>query len=76
VQAPEKEQPLKASVAADLQKVTYMEKLGKVHYNQDYKGNLESLMSMGFLDFNRNLVLLSQHHNDLEAVLGKLIDNN
>jgi len=76
VHAPEQEQPLKASEQADLQKVTYTEKLHKVNYNKDFKDNLQSLMSMGFLDFNRNLMLLSQHHNDLERVLGKLIDNN
>ena len=76
VHAPEEEQPLKASEQADLQKVAYTEKLHKVNYNKDFKDNLQSLMSMGFLDFNRNLMLLSQHHNDLERVLGKLIDNN
>ena len=33
-------------------------------------------MNMGFLNFYRNVKLLSLHQNDLEAVLGKLIDDN
>lgn len=69
---------LKQSVqgAVDVQKVAYVEKLNTAHYNKDYKDNLHNLMSMGFLDFTKNLALLAQHHNNLEPVLGKLIDGN
>jgi len=31
-------------------------------------------MSMGFLDFDKNLQLLQQHYNNLEPVLAKLIE--
>lgn len=42
-------------------------------YIKEYRDNLENLMSMGFLDFDKNLQLLQQNHNNLEPVLGKLI---
>lgn len=61
--------------AIELQKVAYLEKLNTAPYNKDFKDNLQNLMSMGFLDFTKNLALLAQHHNNLEPVLGKLIDN-
>ena len=60
--------------AADLQKVSYLEKVQHAHYNKDYKANLEQLMSMGFLDFDKNLQLLQQNYNNLEPVLTKLIE--
>lgn len=56
--------------------MTYLQKLNTAHYNKDFKDNLQNLMSMGFLDFEKNLLLLQQNHNNLEPVLGKLIDNN
>lgn len=56
--------------------MAYLEKLATAHYPRDLKDNLAALMSMGFLDFGRNLTLLNQNHNNLEPVLGKLIDNN
>lgn len=59
----------------DVQKVAYLEQLNTAHYNKDFKDTLQNLMSMGFLDFAKNLKLLQQNHNNLEPVLGKLIDN-
>jgi len=63
-----------AASAADLQKVAYLEKVQHAHYNKDFKANMEQLMSMGFLDFEKNLQLLQQHYNNLEPVLAKLIE--
>ena len=60
-------------IASDLEKVAYLQKLETVHYNKDFKDNLQNLMSMGFLDFAKNLQLLQENHNNLEPVLGKLI---
>ena len=51
-----------------------MEKLEKVNYNKEFKHNLQELMNMGFMDFKKNLILLSKEQNNLEMVLGKLID--
>lgn len=65
-----------AQASMDVQKVAYLEKMNTAHYPRDLKDNLSALMSMGFLDFARNLRLLQQNHNNLEPVLGKLIDNN
>ena len=53
--------------------MAYLQKLETVHYNKDFKDNLQNLMSMGFLDFAKNLQLLQENHNNLEPVLGKLI---
>lgn len=77
VVAPDAEEPLNQSEqgAADVQKVAYLQKLESEHYNKDYRDNLHSLMTMGFLDFAKNLKLLQQNHNNLEPVLGALIDN-
>lgn len=77
VASPEPMPVLKQSEQAsiDVQKVAYLEKLNTAHYNKDFKDNLSALMSMGFLDFAKNLILLQQNHNNLEPVLGKLIDN-
>jgi hypothetical protein len=52
-----------------------MDKVNKVNYNKDFKDNLICLMNMGFHDFNKNLIHLSQNNNDLEKVLEKLFDN-
>lgn len=78
VSPPEPVPALKQSEQAsmDVQKVAYLEKMNTAHYPKELKDNLSALMSMGFLDFGRNLTLLQQHHNNLEPVLGKLIDNN
>lgn len=75
VVSPDPELKQSEQSALDLQKVAYLEKLNTAHYNRDFKDNLQNLMSMGFLDFTKNLALLAQHHNNLEPVLGKLIDN-
>jgi len=57
--APEKVEPLNQSQQADLDKVIYMDKVNKVNYNKDFKENLINLMNMGFLEFSKNLILLS-----------------
>lgn len=75
VVSPDPELKQSEQSAVDLQKVAYLEKLNTAPYNKDFKDNLQNLMSMGFLDFTKNLALLAQHHNNLEPVLGKLIDN-
>jgi len=63
-----------AAATADLQKVAYMQKVQHAHYNKDFRANMEQLLSMGFLDFEKNLQLLQQHYNNLEPVLAKLIE--
>ena len=56
---------LNASEQIDIERITYMEKLEKVNYNKEFKHNLQELMNMGFMDFKKNLILLSKEQNDL-----------
>lgn len=37
---------------------------------------MRHLMNMGFLDFDKNMNLLSVYHNNVETVLTKIIDEN
>ena len=67
---------LNQSQQADLEKVAYHEKVQKVNYNKDFKKNLLELGNMGFLNFPKNLMLLSQNNNDLEKVCGLLLEGN
>jgi len=38
------------------------------------KNNLIDLMEMGFLDFEKNLMLLEKNHNNLELVCSKILE--
>jgi len=38
------------------------------------KPNLLELMNMGFVDFDKNLMLLEKNHNNLEIVCQKMFE--
>jgi hypothetical protein len=43
-----------------MDKILYMEKLEGINYDSLYKNNLQSLMEMGFLNFDLNLQTLKK----------------
>jgi len=43
-----------------MDKISYMEKLEGINYDSLYKNNLQSLMEMGFLNFDLNLQTLKK----------------
>lgn len=59
---------------ADKAKIEYLEKVSGSNYNQMLKPNLLELMNMGFVDFDKNLMLLEKNHNNLEIVCGKMFE--
>ena len=73
---PKKQEPMKESTLADIQKCQYVEKMDKLTGVQlKFKDNLAALMNMGFCDFSKNLTLLSENgKNDLEYALEKLCE--
>jgi hypothetical protein len=59
---------------ADKAKIEYLEKVSGNNYNQMLKPNLMELMNMGFVDFDKNLMLLEKNHNNLEIVCQKMFE--
>ena len=59
---------------ADSARIVYIEKVSGNNYNQMLKANLLELMSMGFVDFDKNLMLLEKNHNNLEIVCTKMFE--
>jgi hypothetical protein len=59
---------------ADTARIVYIEKVSGFSYNQMLKDNLLELMNMGFIDFDKNLMLLEKNHNNLELVCSKILE--
>jgi hypothetical protein len=59
---------------ADTARIVYIEKVSGNNYNQMLKPNLLELMNMGFVDFDKNLMLLEKNHNNLEIVCTKMFE--
>lgn len=59
---------------ADTARIVYIEKVSGNNYNQMLKNNLLELMNMGFIDFDKNLMLLEKNHNNLELVCSKILE--
>lgn len=59
---------------ADTARIVYIEKVSGNNYNQMLKNNLLELMNMGFIDFDKNLMLLEKNHNNLEQVCSKMFE--
>ena len=58
----------------DTARIVYIEKVSGNNYNQMLKPNLLELMNMGFVDFDKNLMLLEKNHNNLEIVCTKMFE--
>jgi len=73
---PLEEEPLKVSEINDDDKarILYIEKVSGNDYNPMFRDNLNELMNMGFVDFEKNRDLLEKNHNNLELVCSKLFD--
>jgi hypothetical protein len=59
---------------ADTARIVYIEKVSGNSFNQMLKDNLLELMNMGFIDFDKNLMLLEKNHNNLELVCSKILE--
>lgn len=59
---------------ADTARIVYIEKVSGNNYNQMLKNNLLELMNMGFIEFDKNLMLLEKNHNNLELVCSKILE--
>lgn len=54
----------------DLKKISYSEKVEKV--DAKYKGVMQQLMDIGFLDYDKNLALTQKYNGDITKILGEL----
>ena len=59
---------------ADLARISYLDKVNGPNVDQLLKDNLMELMNMGFIDFEKNLMLLEKNHNNLEVVCSKMFE--
>ena len=59
---------------ADTARIVYIEKVSGDNFNQMLRDNLVELMNMGFIDFDKNLMLLEKNHNNLELVCSKILE--
>jgi hypothetical protein len=59
---------------SDRARIAYLEKVSGPNVDQLLKDNLMELMNMGFIDFEKNLMLLEKNHNNLEVVCSKMFE--
>ena len=58
---------------SDFGRINYMERVNAGGYDLSYKTNLINLMTMGFLDFDKNLKVLQQVFGSIDMAMEELL---
>lgn len=57
-----------------MDRISYMEKLEGLNYDVQFKNNLQNLMQMGCLNFEKNLDILKKVENNLENAINLIFE--